>query len=232
MPNAAMFCDWYTWLLNNTENWHEKWSKGITEVNVGNPVPFSLDRNSSPTLIQHTYHLAVYERNFNTSITDADAVVEIGGGYGSMCRLFHNLGFAGQYTIFDLPAMAVLQSLYLKDIGLDVAKAGDGDARVRCLHDEDVFFSAMASLPRSARKVLIATWSLSEMPFQQRDKLLARIKDIGFDHIIFAYQTKHCDIDNVDYFKALPELFGQGYHWKIGDIVELPGSRYLLGGRA
>src|SRR5207244_11597755 len=53
-------------------------------------------------------------------VDDLACVLEFGGGYGSMCRLFHNLGFRGRYLIFDLPAFSALQRFFLRSIGMCV----------------------------------------------------------------------------------------------------------------
>jgi hypothetical protein len=41
-----------------------------------------------------------------------DFVIEFGGGYGSLCRLFFNQQFKGQYVLFDLPPFSALQHFF------------------------------------------------------------------------------------------------------------------------
>ena len=79
-------------------NWHI-WKSATEEAQIGYPDPCIFYRKSSDNLIHHAYHLAQLGNQLELNITDIDYVLEFGGGYGSMCRLFHNLGFKGKYII-------------------------------------------------------------------------------------------------------------------------------------
>jgi hypothetical protein len=56
---------------------------------------------------------------------DTDCIIEFGGGFGSMCRLVHALGFRGQHIIFDLPPVWALQRYYLRLHGIEVDDSGN-----------------------------------------------------------------------------------------------------------
>ena len=47
-------------------------------------------------------------------IVNVDAVIEIGGGYGSMVPVMKNINKNIEYTIYDLPEVNLLQYYYLK----------------------------------------------------------------------------------------------------------------------
>lgn len=100
--------------LKNLAYWDNRWSKAIVESTIGHPIPFVFYPKSSGNLIHHAYHLAQLEEKAQINVNEIDFVFEFGGGYGSMCRLFHNIGFTGDYVIFDLPPFSALQEYYLK----------------------------------------------------------------------------------------------------------------------
>ena len=104
--------------LKSCPNWNTRWRAAIKESSIGNPVLYLFYKSSSGNLIQHAYHLAQFEEKTGSEVHDMKYVLEFGGGYGSMCRLFFNLGFSGKYIIFDFPAFNALQSYYLKSIGI------------------------------------------------------------------------------------------------------------------
>ena len=63
-------------------------------------------------------------------LSSSGVIVEFGGGYGSMCRLLHKLGFSGQYFIYDLPEFVALQRYFLKSIGMPVRDGPPDDVTV------------------------------------------------------------------------------------------------------
>lgn len=65
-------------------------------------------------LIHQAYHLFQWEQYTGKRVSDLSRIVEIGGGYGAMCRVCRHLGFEGDYIIHDLPAFTDLQYYYLK----------------------------------------------------------------------------------------------------------------------
>ena len=79
--------------LMRSHHWVKQWKNAITESHAGYPTPFFLYRKSSSNLIHHAYHLAQFQEFSNIDYSNINFVFEFGGGYGSMCRLVHNLGF-------------------------------------------------------------------------------------------------------------------------------------------
>ena len=65
-------------------------------------------------------HLALFEETTGSKIDTLELIFEFGGGYGSMCRLAHNLGFNQAYIIFDLQPFSALQNYYLSSLDLPV----------------------------------------------------------------------------------------------------------------
>lgn len=211
--------------LKSNVRWQSCWKSAIQESEVGFPEPYFKYIKSSGNLIHHAYHLARFEVQTGKKIGDFKNIFEFGGGYGSMCRLVHKLGFKGKYVIYDLPHFSRLQKYYLSSLGLNVLEksgfsAGEG---ICCVDDKEQLTDEIV---RGDSSLFIATWSLSESPVYVRAQLLP---EIGLCQAqLVAYQAIFGEVDNIDYFKtirefnSLPNLLNQ-------KIEHLPGSYYLFG---
>lgn len=194
-----------------THNWN-LWRHAIREDNLGNPQPFILFPSSSGNLIHHAHHLAKFMAATKHDVRDYDAVFEFGGGYGSMARLFHNIGFEGKYVIYDIPQFSSLQQRYLEAIGKDGGVT---------------FVSEVDNIPEfSGRTLFIATWSLSEAPVQLRDKVIA---EVGTCSYLIAYQDSFAGIDNRAYFDSIMQRPSE-IKWHNQKIKHIPDNHYYLHG--
>src|SRR5262249_29537133 len=111
--------------LKKHPDWASRWRRAIQESPIGHPLRYPFFPASSGNLIHHAFHLAQFEEKTQIQVNNIGFVLEFGGGYGSMCRLLHNLGFHGKYVILDLPFFSLLQSFYLKSLGLPVHSIED-----------------------------------------------------------------------------------------------------------
>ena len=179
--------------LKSTKDW-PIWEKAITETPVGNP-PNNLN------LIHQAYSLARYLEYYNGigELKNIQSIVEIGGGYGCMRRLIHELGFRGTYTIFDFPEFIALQKYYL---------------------DQNNIPTKFTTKPEELiADFYIALWSVSEMPLDQRDAVLQNAH-----RYLIAFQKEFEGIDNEAYFIKFMNRDGG---WR--KLIEhLPGSIYLM----
>ena len=207
-------------------NWHI-WKSATEEVQIGYPDPCIFYPKSSGNLIHHAYHLAQLGNQLELNIPDIDYVLEFGGGYGSMCRLFHNLGFKGKYIIFDLPVFSALQEFYLKSIGIN-AKYGANEYTngVSCIFKTDALREILSNKASKKKSIFIATWSISETPIYLRNAILSMIEN--FDLFLIAYQKQFGEIDNSKYFSAWKDSL-RNYKWYSYEIRHLPNNYYLFG---
>ena len=216
--------------LRKKYDWKNRWEKAIQEVSVGNPIPFDKYHHSSPNLIHHAYHLSQFEEMTGISTDKIDCVFEFGGGYGSMCRLFHNLGFKGKYLIFDLPHFSALQTYYLKTIGIPVYEFDRIQASengVVCVSDIGILKKMLSSYNGCRHSIFIATWSISEAPLNIRDSILPSVSH--FRSFLIAYQDYFCEINNIKYFENFKNYFDKKIIWNQREIRHLPGNTYLVG---
>lgn len=138
----------------------------LKESKIGAP-PFILDYRYSTThnSIHHLYHIARYHNQHSKDIENVETVVEWGGGYGNMCKVFFN--YAKQlktYVIFDLPECLAIQNLYLSSVfGRDkVNLSTDGN-----VEKGKINLLSFEKFDRSANfsgDLFLSTWALSESP--------------------------------------------------------------------
>ena len=126
--------------LRGKPDWSERWEKAIEEVESGFPIPFKKYPRSSGNLIHQAYHVSQLEEKTGVFLDQIDFICEFGGGYGCMCKLFHNLGFKGKYVIYDFPHFNALQKYFLKTVGITVHtfdKFQSEKIGVACVSDVD-----------------------------------------------------------------------------------------------
>jgi hypothetical protein len=215
--------------LRSSPEWARRWFPLTRESKLGSPKDFSPDFGTSPILVQHASHLQRYEAATGRSIIDCDVVFEIGGGYGSFCRVLKNSGFTGLHIIYDLPHISSIQRLYLALSGLEEVSSqavSKRNAHGFCLITDDNLDHVSGILRSSKlRTAFVATWSLSETPMSVRERIVPRFLDIC-DRYLIAFQPAWETISNVDYFATLPA--GRvDLTWR-DEAIPPTTSRYLL----
>ena len=186
-------------------------STAINESKVGNPKRYYLDMSTSGNLIHHAYSISQLLNNCD--IQDFNKVIELGGGYGSMCRLFRNMNYFGKYIIYDLPEFSSLQKFYLSSVDTKYTDNTVFSSDLNILNDDNI------------RALFIATWSFSEMPIELREQLLNYMK---FDYCIIAFQEEFDGIDNINYFNKFMNKY-KHINFNITPIEHLRNHYYLVG---
>lgn len=201
-------------------------SEDLREDSIGSPHPSRSLANSSDNLIHHQYHLEKFKEVTGISTLDFSAVLEFGGGYGSLCRLLHRAGFSGKYHIFDLPEFSLLQEYYLRSLGLAVLNAtGSADdnnqAKIHLINNH-------AQLQKILDEgfLFIGTWSISETSLHFRSEFWRQLPHAGA--YLIAYQNRFNEVDNQNYFQRFREE-RPDYAWHSFPIKHLPGHHYLFG---
>ena len=78
-----------------------QWRNLLKEDEVGDPIRYFLYPKSSGNRIRQVYHLKKFCDFSNINIRIVKKVLEIGGGYGCMARIFSKINHKIQYTIFE-----------------------------------------------------------------------------------------------------------------------------------
>ena len=230
----TMFVGYASWIntelawLKQRPDWKTRWRDAIGESSVGRPSRFAFYPRSSANLIHHAYHLAQFERQTGVSVSSLRQVVEFGGGYGSLCRLYHKLGFSGRYVIFDLPEFSALQRFYVASLGMRILSSVDcrsPQPGVACITNREELKTAMRDCHPDA-SMFVATWSISEASGPLRDFVLPVVAGSGA--FLLAYQHQFREMDNLRYFARWKKSLGR-VTWYEWEIPHLRGNNYLIG---
>lgn len=217
--------------LRDLPDWDTRWREAIIESQVGHPMPYWKYRRSSGNLIHHAYHIAQFEQKTAIYVHDVNFVFEFGGGYGSMCRLFHNLGFRGKYIIFDLPGFVALQNFFLKSIGIRVHSVKSfktSKSGVVCISDLKLLTTFLEDHDDFSKSMFVANWSISETPANFRGSILSLLGK--FKGFLISYQDRFEEVNNVEFFRnwIARQDNVKWYNWQIGHLEH---NSYLIGKR-
>lgn len=215
--------------LKERSDWDTRWRIAVQESLVGHPMRYLFYPASSGNLLHHAYHVAQFEEKTKIQANALDFVFEFGGGYGSMCRLFFNLGFKGTYVIFDLPSFSSLQRYYLNASGLPVQSPHDrfeSKTRIKCVSDIHQLKTILGDIPTSKKSLFLATWSISEAPIGVRDAVLPLVAD--FQSFLIAYQDRFEEMNNIDFFENWKDG-AKNINWHSWRMEHTLGNSYLIG---
>jgi hypothetical protein len=196
--------------LKKTNDW-KRWESAIQESPIGNPKRSKLYPASSENLVHHAYHLSFFENSTKIKINEFDTVLEFGGGYGSMCRLFRNLNYDKDYYIYDIPEFLDLQKNYLDKLNFNCNYISGDD---------------LNKFEFKGKKLFIATWSLSESPKDLINETLEKIKN--FDAFLICFHKDYSNGDNVKYFNDFA-LKNKELSFTLTPISFLSDSYYFIG---
>ncbi|MCA9730691.1 hypothetical protein KC799_01085 [candidate division KSB1 bacterium] len=212
--------------------WANRWKDAVREPHMGWPVPYNGYMESSGNLLHLAYHLSQFEQKTGRRIDEMEYIFEFGGGYGAMSHLCYALGFQGKYVIFDFPIFAALQTFYLKALGHKILDSVEefkyAYEGILCLSEIEQIEEVLPTGNDIDPALMIATWSLSEVPFELRAQILENV-DL-FHAFLIAYQDIFEKRDNERFFKEWQEslLSFKSESWPI---KHLPGNFYLMGSR-
>jgi hypothetical protein len=175
----------------------------ICENSIGSPTYSSYLRKSSSNLVHHAYHLSFFENITMKSILDHETIVEFGGGYGGMCRLIYQMGFKGDYIIYDFKHFNLIQNYYLESINLKL-KVKIVKNFFKLKKSKNVYLVSdirfiKKLLERKSNKLFLSTWGISESAINIRHAFKNIIN--SSNSILLAFQKKFNDINNLQYFK-------------------------------
>lgn len=198
--------------------------KLLKESSFGAPTRLYFYPFSSANLIHHQYHLARLLENFRIQINQIDYVLEFGGGYGSMARVFYKMGFNGKYTIYDFAAFNSIQKYYLRNVIF-----GNNTALEKCLTFYNEYDHLKDIDPKLCNKLFLATWSISETSLEFRNDFFNQLPH--FQYYLIAFQHNFHDINNLDFFHKWSNESKSDIDWKFVDIEHIGQHSYLFGKR-
>lgn len=150
----------------------ESWAEASTEID-GHPC-------TSWTL-KCAHHILTYENATGRDVREYDMVIDFGAGIGEMGRYLRDIGYEGEYILYDLPEVAKISSQYLSYMKYE-------NRVVEHYKEIDI---------TDKRVLFIGTWSLSEVPFSYRKEIAQYFQ--GIDWLII-FQQEVFEYQNTQYF--------------------------------
>ena len=230
--------------LREKGEWN-KWREAMKESPVGSPLSSFLYPESSENIIHQARHLARLVEKTSCEIEKLEEIIEVGGGYGCVCRLVFRLGFRGRYILYDLPEFTYLQEYYLSQIDVTPKPKiffNEISEEQNCIVILDDFKLLKNQIDIDNRKrksnLFMGMWSLSEMPEYSREKLFEIFKLKPLKYYLFGYSPRYKQLgrslpencfDNTEYFKRFASQKGD-YKWTFWRVDYLRGDQtYLIG---
>lgn len=183
--------------LMKMPDWETYWRKGIEESDVGNPKHCHWYSRSSPNLIHQAYVLSRFTERTGRRIEEFETVFEIGGGYGSFCRLAFQLGFTGRYLLYDLPEFLLLQRFFLKCLGYswkESAEVSVGTQGVIVGAGDREELERLVRL-KQGPSLFVSVGAITDTPLEFRTEFLSRVG--RFDAFLVFFQERFREVDNV-----------------------------------
>jgi hypothetical protein len=204
------------------------WKKNLEEDKIGNPTSYYLMKDSSGNLVHHAYSLQQLLEHSDIPLSKVKTIFEFGGGYGSFCRLSRRLGFCGKYLIYDLPGFCLLQQYFLRSVFPDVMVDLNGvrEGGIGTFWKEKELKKSLVS--NEELTWFIAMWSISESPFDTRERFFRIIPQPSVYFI--AYHGTFKGYDNCAYFNSMKNRM-PNYQWVEYEVLHLRNNFYLIGTR-
>jgi hypothetical protein len=189
--------------------------------------PLILDRRyiTSHNSIRHLYSIARWMETAKPDLSSIRTVVEWGGGYGNMAKLFLRLSPSIKtYVIIDTPLFSLIQRVYLSVVlGAGrvhfISEPGEGieEGKVNI-----VPVSFVESLSIRA-DLFVSTWALSESNAYAQRRVIER-SCFSARHLLVAFQEANELLPESEGVREMAKRFGA----KIIPIPHLRGSHYLF----
>lgn len=195
------------WLIAHRPKIWEKYS--MCELKTGKPKVARDDMSQST--IQNIYLLSNLKEYLNLELKDLSSITEVGAGYGNLASLARRIGFTKEYNLVDFDIMHTLQKRLLSDNNL-------------CYNENYIDINGMADVTGG---LMIATFSINEMPFEERDVIEQSIRN--FDYIYIQYNTKIFGYDNYPYFDSLVERIEDTFEITRFDCEPYPKHPIIIG---
>jgi hypothetical protein len=203
----------YEYLI--TENRWEIWKDKLKEF-VLKPNNHSIYSESSTNNLHHAYSLQILIENTGYRLNEFDDIVEFGGGYGNVCRLFNVWGHNKSYYLYDIPELIQIQKYYLeKNNCLDNISYKTGFDVIDTVNGNSLF---------------LGMWSLSEVPISERAVLLENLKFFDCNNIFLAMGGMFQNENNINWLNniIIPKLKTLNHEIKLIKIKHFADMFYFI----
>jgi len=198
----------------------------LREDLVGEPFLINSKYLTSHNSVHHLYHIMKFLDVTNCEFKKLNSIVEWGGGYGNLAKIFKRLKNKPiTYVIIDTPMFSCLQWLYLSSIF--------GEKQTNLISESGLSIEPekINLLPISFVKehklnsdLFISTWALSESSRYSQDFVINQ-KWFNAKNLLIAYQDS--DDEHLPDADRIGKI-GQEMGGIIEDIKFIPGNHYLF----
>lgn len=219
--------------LNFLKNYwtKDKLSSYLRENSIGKPILGNIEYSTSSNSVHHLYHLSLFECKTKVKLGGIKSVVEWGGGYGNMAKIFRRINRDVTYTIIDLPLFTCIQYIYLSCIF--------GEERIKVIKENEQNLKGnfnlipINQLEQNSRvsflgcDLFISTWGLSESTRYAQNYVIE--KDFySARNILFAFHEKYPRFP--DYERIMARLVKEREYIYSGKIPFSSIDRYAFFG--
>lgn len=154
IPDAAG-ADYHAKLRqHNSELLTGRWAEILENDRVGSPRLMYVSEGAvAPTTMRYAWNVCDMETR-GVALDGAD-VVEVGGGYGGLCRMIHAFHKPRSYSIVDLPEALALAKRYLDCYGISFEAVPDNSLPDVALIDTFISNYALTELTRDVQDVYV-----------------------------------------------------------------------------
>ncbi len=172
----------------------------LREYDLGRPPLNDFKYKSAGNSIHHLYHIAKFILETRTKLADMKTIVEVGGGFGNMAKIWKKISPDCTYIIIDIPIFSYIQSVFLKTIfGIDAVnmftpkntKVRSGKINLIPL-DRNLIKAFVDQ--KVGVDLFLSTWALSESNKTMQDY----IKSLSYfdaKYLLLAYQKSSSDFN-------------------------------------
>ena len=197
----------------------------LIEDYVGLPILLNYKYKTSHNTIHHLFHIIKFLEITKTDLKSVNTIIEWGGGYGNMAKLFQKLTENEiTYIIIDIPIMCCIQWIYLSTIfsseKINLIDNINGSIKNNLINILPICFLENFNLNAD---LFISTWALSESSKFSQDYVVKH-NWFNSNNILLAYQ----DINEVISESNRIKIYSKNFGLHTEKINFLPGSYYLM----
>ena len=197
----------------------------LREDYVGDPTLVNYKYLASTVTISHLSHFVRFVDLTGCDLNEIETIVDWGGGYGSMARIFDRLTLKPYtYIIVDTPLLTCVQWLYLSTIL--------GEERIHILRTSDDFIKkgkinlvplCFLEHVHFSCDLFISTWALSESSAVAQDYVESQ-NWFNAKHLLLAFQSANQQFPAATRLGSLAQSRGA----KLMEVPSFPGNFYAM----
>jgi putative sugar O-methyltransferase len=202
--------------------------KYLKENRIGGPTISSLKYLTSPNTIHHLNHVALFEEKSKINIKDINNVVEWGGGYGNLAKIFRRYNKNCTYTIIDLPIFIYIQAVYLSCIyskdKINIINKTSNEIKKNKINLIPLNKTVIRNINFNNPDIFISTWAISE----SNKKSQEYVKNLNYfesRYLLLAHQATSDIMPNAGDIANKIDNYDIIHHKKINYIA---GNNYYL----